>query len=176
MDGSTTRRDFLKQLAIFLAAGSGAALADALAQQAARAWPELRGELKIAPWTGDDFTFGHRLRDLKTPVFPDKIERTVDFVIIGGGIAGLCAAYYLKDHNFLLLEQYEDLGGHARGGNYKGIGYSYASQYFNYADGLIGELLHALGLNPVKLDTTKNAWLWEKNWLPGVSGQDSNVA
>ena len=40
------------------------------------------------------------------------IEETIyDTVIIGGGIAGLTAAYMLRDKNILLLEQEDRFGG-----------------------------------------------------------------
>ena len=38
-------------------------------------------------------------------------ETTYDTVIIGAGIAGLTAAYMLRDKNLLLLEQEDRFGG-----------------------------------------------------------------
>lgn len=44
---------------------------------------------RVLPWAGDDFTLGHRLRDGDVPRVLDKAEKTVDVVIVGGGMAGL---------------------------------------------------------------------------------------
>lgn len=127
---------------------------------------------KIAPWTGDDFTVGHKLRNHEIPEIPQHAEREVDFVIVGGGMAGLASAYFLKDHNFLLLEQYDSVGGHARGGSYNGIGYSYGAAYINTVTGVMGELISDLKLNPAKLEPTKNSWRWENSWLAGLDGKE----
>lgn len=127
---------------------------------------------KVAPWTGDDFTFGHRLRDAQLPKFPIDAEKTVEFVIIGGGIGGLTSAYFLKDHDFLLLEQYDQLGGQSRGDFHNGIGYSYGAAYIGYIDGLMGDLLSDLQLKPVQIDNnSKNSWWWQNKWTPGIEGQ-----
>jgi len=39
---------------------------------------------RLGQWTGDDFTRCHQLRDGKLPALPDKAEKEVDFVIVGG--------------------------------------------------------------------------------------------
>ncbi|CAN5709396.1 hypothetical protein BH10CYA1_BH10CYA1_06240 [soil metagenome] len=174
---SFSRRQFLRDLSRQLTTASGLSLAYALANQfdVAQAKEEFlsaKTGYKIAPWTGDDFTTGHKLRNHQLPVFPKNVERDVEFVIIGGGIAGLASAYYLQNHNFLLLEQYDALGGQSRGSSYKGIGYSYGAAYINSDDGLIGELIADLKLTPAKLPPTKNSWRWENSWRTGLEGKD----
>ncbi len=133
-DELLARRSFLKYLALLLGtvtsevfidrawAGSGTSPAGLTADtyDVARDW-----HYEIAPWTGDDFVLGHRLRDADFPPAVIESERSVDFVIVGGGIAGLTAAHFLRDHNFLLLEQYADLGGQSRGGSFQGIEYTW---------------------------------------------------
>ena len=96
----------------------------------------------------------------------------MDFVIVGGGMAGLASAYYLRDHNFLLLEQYDTLGGQSRGSSYHGLAYSYGAAYFNNSEGLMDDILSDLKLKPARLDPRKNSWRWENSWLPGLEGQD----
>jgi hypothetical protein len=119
---------------------------------------------KIMGWTGDDFTLGHRLRDKKFDAAPRKVEKTVDFVIVGGGISGLSLAHFLQDHDFLLLEQYGDLGGQARGDLTEKIGFSYGSTWINSLEGELGQLLEAVGLKPTKLESISTAWLWNEHW------------
>lgn len=171
-----SRRQFLEAVSRHLTTASGLGLAYALSSNWSPAWAgeELlnsKSGYRIAPWTGDDFTVGHKLRNHELPEIPKNVEKEVDFVIVGGGISGLSTAYYLQNHNFLLLEQYENLGGQSRGNSYRGVGYSYGAAYITSVDGLLGELISDLKLAPVKLQPTKNAWRWENSWAAGLEGK-----
>jgi protoporphyrinogen oxidase len=160
---SSSRRDFLKTLAFLFATGlAGSSIVDCQAAQP--------NNYKIAPWLGDDFANGHKLRNGDLPTLAKTPEKTVDFVIVGGGMAGLSAAYFLKDHNVLLLEQYGELGGQSRGRSYRGIDFSLGAAYMGSKEGVAGSLFSELGLNPVEIPPTKNSWYWEKKWFPGISG------
>lgn len=128
---------------------------------------------KIAPWTGDDFTLGHRLRANDLPAFSNQADKKIDFVIVGGGMSALAAAYKLKDHDFLLLEQYDELGGQSRGGSHKGIDYSWGPAYIYDLEGIYGQLYSELGLSPVKLEPDRNAWRWQDSWLRGVQSENN---
>lgn len=162
-----SRRSFLKSLAMTLCAQQLLNSAKAAEQTAKQA------KYKLAAWTGDEFTLGHRLRIGDLPPLPEKAERKVDFVIVGGGISGLTAAFNLKDQDFLLLEQYADLGGHARGSSYKGIDYSYAAAYIGEVDGYFGELYSQLGISPVKLETNRNQFYYNNEWFVSAEGDKS---
>ncbi|MGH7192678.1 MAG: FAD-dependent oxidoreductase, partial [Candidatus Saccharimonadales bacterium] len=147
-----TRRDFLKALIVGLSAGEYR-----LAMQAARAatGDAPKGgskEPKLSEWAGDDPTLGHRFRNGDLPKdFPQQPEKSVDFVIVGGGMGGLTAAHYLKDHDVLLLEQYDALGGQSRGGFFKGLAFSYGAAYVSNVDGIYGKLYEELGIKAEKL-------------------------
>jgi len=167
----SSRREFLKQAA-FLIAGLNGAIA---LHGTNGSMAEARDGYKIGPWTGDDFTVGHQLRDGKIPKFPSQASEKADFVIVGGGLAGLSCAHYLRDSKFLLLEQYEDLGGHSRGGSYQGIDYSYGAAYLATIEGAVGELLDDLSLKPLKLDDSKFAWFNDGSWIRGSEGADDNL-
>lgn len=173
--GPTTRRQFLKTLGWLFAAGVAEPVASLV--QAAEAAPsgKARQPYKLLPWTGDDFTIGHRLRDGDIPRLPVDSERSVDFVIAGGGLSGLVSAYYLRDHDFLLLEQYDEPGGHATGRSYRGIDYSLGAAYMGTNEGICGRLFDELGIQPVTLPATKNSWYWEGKWYPGISGKDQSI-
>ncbi len=127
---------------------------------------------KVLPWAGDDFTLGHRLRDGEAPKFPDKAERKVDFVIVGGGMAGLCSAHFLKGENFLLLEQYAQTGGTSSGGSYNGIDYSMGAVCTGSHDGEIGKLFEELSLKPALIPPDQIAWHYDNKWVKGNSGAD----
>ena len=177
-----SRRRFLKSLALLLGCqqlgaevfaapvkSKAVKTAANLAKPASKAADAAK--YKLAPWcAGDDFTLGHKLRMGEWPTLPEKAERKVDFVIVGGGVAGLTAAYNLKDQDFLLLEQYDSFGGHARGGSYHGIDYSYGAAYIGSTEGEMGEFYSALGLEPVELPPERNDYYFEGKWYNGVAG------
>jgi protoporphyrinogen oxidase len=181
-----TRRELLTKLSYLLAAsGSLTNVSDALAKlnsgNAAGDDKIIKvisagGSYQISDWTGDDFTLGHRLRDRDFPKFPANVSAKVDFVIVGGGIAGLCAAHYLKNHHYLLLEQSAQLGGQARGGSsITGMNFSYGSQMLASVNGAVGELLHDLNLHPTSLTSASSSWLWDNTWVKGIAGQDASA-
>lgn len=156
-----SRRQFLKKMAALLTmqmafSGRGANGAD---EVAATSFP-----FKVSNWTGDDFTLGHKLRIGEVPAIPSAPEKKVDFVIVGGGVSGLTAAHRLNDHDFLLLEQYDSTGGHARGGSFRGIDYSWGSAYTSTVDGISGELFSELKIAPVELPPERNSWYWQQKF------------
>ncbi|MCC7528359.1 MAG: NAD(P)-binding protein [Candidatus Melainabacteria bacterium] len=175
-DEQSSRREFLHQLALLfcgLSASGGLSVLSQLQALAADKSQPLKPNVKLLPWTGDDFTFGHRLRNSEVPKFPTASERNIDFVIVGGGMAALTTAHHLRNHDYLLLEQYAQTGGNARGANSRGLWYSYGSQYLTEVDGDIGELLSDLQLKPVKIGREKNAWWDGAHWLKGVDGTNN---
>jgi oxygen-dependent protoporphyrinogen oxidase len=58
-------------------------------------------------------------------------ENLYDTVIIGGGIAGLTAAYMLRDKNFLLLEKEDRFGGRIWTEKINEATYNIGTQYLN---------------------------------------------
>jgi protoporphyrinogen oxidase len=179
------RREFIKRSAGVIGLGTGIqALQGGFSAQAANAQGKPGGipsaetsatRYKISQWTGDDFSRGHKLRDAQVPPFPKAPEKTVDFVIIGGGMSGLASAYYLRNHDFLLLEQYDQLGGQSRGSSFQGIGYSMGAAYIGADAGELHDLVEELGLKPVTLDSKKNSWRWDNRWIEGVSGETETL-
>jgi len=79
---------------------------------------------------GADFTRGHRLREGRFPVFSD--ERSAQILIVGGGIAGLSAAWALAEagiSDFRLLELEDSTGGNARSGRNAVSAYPLGAHY-----------------------------------------------
>lgn len=175
-DEQTSRREFLQQLAVLLVGlGAGPGVLSSLEALAADKSARFNSNAKLLPWTGDDFSFGHRLRNSEIPKLPNASDKTVDFVIVGGGMSALTAAHHLRDHDYILLEQYSQAGGNARGANSRGLWYSYGSQYLTDVTGEIGQLLSDMRLKPAKLGPEKNAWYENSRWLKGVDGNSGSL-
>lgn len=143
---------------------AGAGGADLLAREQKVSSKAGAKHWKVGAWTGDDFTVGHKLRAGQLPKFSEKPEKTHEVVIIGGGIAGIASAFYLRNDDFVLLEQYAEAGGHERGGTFHGIDYSYGAAFVGSVEGQFGEFYGDLGIKPYKVDKGENAWFWEKKW------------
>ncbi|MEK6733064.1 MAG: FAD-dependent oxidoreductase, partial [Candidatus Omnitrophota bacterium] len=84
-----------------------------------------------------------------------------EIVILGGGLAGLSAAYHLKS-GYALFEKEPDLGGMARSLNKDGYIFDYDGHLLHfrneYTFNLVSELLNG-NLAPHK----RNSWIYSKN-------------
>lgn len=69
-----------------------------------------------------------------------------DVVIVGGGLAGLTAAHFLRDRDILVLEKEPRAGGKARGEKWGSLGYSVAATYFSQPYGSIRKILEELDI------------------------------
>lgn len=79
---------------------------------------------------GTRYQAGHRLRDGGFP--PPTEALTQDILIVGGGVAGLSAAWALERNgisDYLLLDLEEDLGGNARCGQNAVSAYPWGAHY-----------------------------------------------
>ena len=82
-------------------------------------------------WVNENFNAGHAIRDRAPFTAPARTERT-GIVIVGGGIAGLSAAWRLQKRSFqdfVLLEMNDTAGGNARSGENEVSAYPWAAHY-----------------------------------------------
>lgn len=113
-----TRRDFLK----FVVAGSVAAGCPVdLSLLNAEAGPKPQLD-------GDHFAICHEVRDGQQFDKPPVSSRH-DVVIVGGGVSGLSAAYFLRGRDFLLLEKEPHWGGNAYLQEYQGQAFATGSAF-----------------------------------------------
>jgi hypothetical protein len=111
----STRRRFLRTVA-----------APALIGLTSKAEKRIDGQ-----FVNDGFPLGHRIRDRAAFSSPKKTEK-VAIVIVGGGIAGLTAAWHLHKkgfRDFVILEMEPDAGGNSRWGENEITAYPWAAHY-----------------------------------------------
>lgn len=105
-----------------------------------------------------DAAVGHILRASKT--YPWIENKTIDYLVVGGGIAGLAAAYELRKENFLLCELSDYLGGSSSANVYKDQFFGQGAHYDLAYPAYYGkELLDVLyDLDVIDFDRRKDAW------------------
>ncbi len=124
-----TRRDFLNGVAVGIGALGCASLPDSVLgfqtseivgdNSSDKDPPALTGMRGLAPGSYD---VAHSLRDgtfWDTAASPTDTHETYDLIVVGGGISGLAAAYFYRQHagksaRILVLDNNDDFGGHAR--------------------------------------------------------------
>jgi monoamine oxidase len=138
---SSSRRDFLKFVVTgSVAAGCPVDLSLFAAPPGAR--PEIEGE---------HFEICHKVRDGHAFARPPVMKRC-GVLIVGGGISGLSAAYFLRQHDFMLLEKEPHLGGNAYLEEFEGQAYATGSAY-DYKDTASERLARKLGLELLPINS-----------------------
>lgn len=95
--------------------------------------PSLQSCAKPAGYTttlmGANASLGHRLRTMDFPPIKHTFQK--DVVIVGGGISGLSAARYLKQHetDFTLLELGDEIGGNSSAGKNENSAFPLGAHY-----------------------------------------------
>jgi protoporphyrinogen/coproporphyrinogen III oxidase len=119
---------------------------------------------------GEHFEICHQVRDGHQFERPDATHKT-DIVIIGGGMAGLSAAYFLRGKDWLLLEKEEHFGGNAYQQEYGGDAFATGSAY-GYRDDFGDQLAREIGLKLLPVDmpdpTIVNQTFVADTWKSGL--------
>jgi len=159
---SHTRRDFIK----FVVAGSivsGCPIDNALLAEPA---PSDSSPLV----EGEHFAVCHEVRDGHSFAKPDA-TRKAEVVIIGGGMAGLSAAYFLREKDWLLLEKEDHFGGNAYEEEYQGQFFSTGAAY-DFRGSFSDQLAKELGVDMPLVDmpdpTIDNRTYVPDTWRSGL--------
>jgi spermidine dehydrogenase len=121
MDRSITRRDFMNGVAVTVASAYGnKLLAQSGATETVDNYPPLREGLRgNYPAAISEFDNIRSGKYTKFPVADSDITESYDLVIVGAGISGLSAAHFYRkalgeDQKILILDNHDDIGGHAK--------------------------------------------------------------
>ena len=112
------RRDFLKYSSL---------VAAPLLIKTIYGWENQKEQTPFTVETKSDAKIGHIVRESFS--YTQLPQEKTDFLIVGGGIAGLSAAYQLRDTDFQLYELSDRLGGSASYDSYKDAFFTTGAHY-----------------------------------------------
>jgi monoamine oxidase len=163
---SHSRREFIRYV-VAGSVGSGCPVDTALI-----ATPDSSGMPAPAPHLeGEHFEICHQIRDGHRFDAPTATAKA-DMVIIGGGVAGLSAAYFLRGKDFLLLEKEDHFGGNAYQEELDGQPFATGSAYAyrgDEGDQLAAELGLKLPLVNMPDPTLVNGTYVPDTWKTGIT-------
>ena len=99
---------------------------------------------------GENNEICHQVRDGHQFTRPAASARH-DIVIVGGGMSGLSAAWFLRDQDFLLLEKETHWGGNAYLEEYAGQAFATGSAYTAKSESGPKQLCKELGIQPLPI-------------------------
>jgi Flavin containing amine oxidoreductase len=158
-----SRRDFIRY-AVAGSVAAGCPVDKSLIQASDPAAPAPRVE-------GEHFEICHQIRDGHHFDQPPPTGK-VDIAIIGGGVAGLSAAYFLRGKDWLLLEKEDHFGGNAYQEEYAGQAFATGSAYAyrgDEGDQLASEIGIKLPLVDMPDPTLVNKTYVPDTWKTGLS-------
>jgi oxygen-dependent protoporphyrinogen oxidase len=99
----------------------------------------------------------------------ESSDEAVEVVVLGAGMAGLTAAYELRSHNVVVLEQLERVGGRTYSGGDDASWFNVGAQLMS-SERLVA-LARELGLDLVSLRSSDFGFVVDKKFARGTSSQ-----
>jgi monoamine oxidase len=166
---SHSRREFIR----YVVAGSVASgcPVDAALLPAPDSTPSAPKPSNTPRVEGEHFEICHQVRDGHHFDLPAATAKA-DIVIVGGGVAGLSAAYFLRGKDWLLLEKEDHFGGNAYLEEYDGQPFATGSAYAYHGDEgdqLAAELGLKLPLVNMPDPTLVNKTYVPDTWKTGIT-------
>ena len=156
-----SRREFIKYVVV------GSVAAGCPINETLAAAPDASSAPRVE---GEHFEICHQVRDGHTFELPPATRKT-DVLIVGGGVAGLSAAYFLRGKSWLLLEKETHFGGNAYQEEFNGQPFATGSAYA-YKDGHGDQLAREMGLKLLPVDnpdpTIINKTFVSDTWKTGL--------
>ena len=97
-------------------------------------------------------------------------ETEYDCVIVGAGVSGLTAGYYLKDYNIRILEKENRVGGRTVSGNHEEFTYAMGTEYLGLPEDVFEEMIHELGVSPKEIPSPMDAVYYNEEFYYGDDG------
>ncbi len=95
----------------------------------------------------------------------------LDVAVVGGGIAGLAAAYFLKDEaEVAVFEASAHPGGRCQSGRRGGWHYAKGTEYLGPPDGALERIVDGLGLHPVEIPSPMDVHFYGGRFHVGAQG------
>ena len=114
----------------------------------------------------NDMAVGHLA--FESHSFPTTKNTKTKYLIVGGGVAGMSAAFQLRHEDFMLFELSDLLGGSSAGSSYKNVSLCHGAHYdLSYPSNYGMEVLSMLEeLKIIKFDQFSNTWKFvDKQYL-----------
>lgn len=110
-------------------------------------------------------------------------DNDYDVIVLGAGIAGLTAAWYLNDrHSVKVLEKNDRVGGKAITGTRNGFAYAKGTEYLGEPEGALKTIIDKLGLQPREIPSPSDVHYHKNQFYYGDDGialqmiQESNLS